>query len=720
MKILILVLLIFSCCGFSQVNQPYIGYVYPAGGQAGTTFSVIIGGQNLKGANSVYFSTGGISAKVIDYQGPSGPLNPLQLEELRRKLQEIRDKRAGKKISEDTRTETEKLVKLPDIPELRDLESKTPKQLSLIYEKYLNRENKPKPPMAEELQLQITIGTDVAPGDYELWLKTPAGLTNPVIFQIGKYPEFCCTYNQRRYENENIDRETEILQIPCVLNGRIMPGKVNRFTLRLEKGKEIFIIGQARKLVPYLADGVPGWFQSVIALYDEKWKEVAYADDYYFQPDPVIEFKVPETGIYFLEIRDSIYRGREDFVYRIYVMEKQEAGTLFPHLINPVYGLDEKLSQLPENVKNLPKFKETEQNLPFAQSISIPVLIKGCIDFQRDIDTYRFFGRQGDTIVVEVFGRRIGSPIDSLIKLKNQMGQIIQWNDDAKQDVENGLLTHYADSYLMAKLPYTGNYTLDIIDAQGQGGDSYYYFLRVSKPLHDFNLIVSPSRINAPADGNAVIKVFAVKKDGWDQDIELSIKNCPDGVVLDGARIPAGRDSVRMTLKVPYSYAGQNLTLEIEGISKIDGKEAIRTAKAAEEKMQAFAYFHLVPSKDLVVSVNRARFRQLKTSIQQQGGVKIPAGGSAIITCEAEKWFKPGSSMSLSFELNNPPDGIKIADVSFEAGKYILTLSADKKLSGYRDNLIIEVFEEVAQKQGRKKTPAGFLPAIPVEVVKNE
>ncbi|MCM8788680.1 MAG: hypothetical protein NC907_02695, partial [Candidatus Omnitrophica bacterium] len=482
MKILFLMLLVFVCCVFSQVNQPYIGYVYPAGGQTGTTFSVIIGGQNLRGANSVNFSTSGISAKIIDYQGPSGPLNPLQLEELRRKLQEIRDKRAGKKIAEDIRTETEKRVKLPDIPELRDLESKTPKQLSLIYEKYINRENKPKPPMAEELQLQITIEPDVLPGDYELWLKTPAGVTNPVVFQVSKYPEFCCSYSQHRYQKESIDRETEILQIPCVLNGRIMPGKVNRFTLRLDKGKEIIIVGQARKLVPYLADGVPGWFQSVIALYDEKWKEVAYADDYYYQPDPLIEFKVPETGIYFLEIRDSIYRGREDFVYRVYVMEKKDTGTLFPHLISPAYGIEEKLSQLPENVRNLPKFKETEQRLPFAQSISIPVLIKGCIDFQKDVDIYRFFGKQADTVVIEVYGRRAGSPIDSLIRLKNQMGQIVEWNDDMKQNIESGLLTHHADSYLMVKLPYTGNYTVEIVDAQGHGGDLYFYFLRISKP----------------------------------------------------------------------------------------------------------------------------------------------------------------------------------------------------------------------------------------------
>jgi len=106
----IFILLIFTVASsiFSQERNPYIAYIYPAGGQIGTSFKVIVGGQNLRGANDVYFSKEGLKATVINYQGPSGILTPLQQEELRRRIQEIRDKRAGKKIEEITRTETEK------------------------------------------------------------------------------------------------------------------------------------------------------------------------------------------------------------------------------------------------------------------------------------------------------------------------------------------------------------------------------------------------------------------------------------------------------------------------------------------------------------------------------------------------------------------------------------------------------------------------------------
>ena len=58
-----------------------------------------------------------------------------------------------------------------------------------------------------------------------------------------------------------------------------------------------------------------------MTLYDASGKEVAYNDDYRFKPDPVILYEVPQDGEYLLDINDAIYRGREDFVYRITIGE---------------------------------------------------------------------------------------------------------------------------------------------------------------------------------------------------------------------------------------------------------------------------------------------------------------------------------------------------------------------------------------------------------------
>ena len=67
-----------------------------------------------------------------------------------------------------------------------------------------------------------------------------------------------------------------------------------------------------------------------LTLYDANNREVAYADDNQFRPDPVLYYRVPQDGSYELEIRDSIYRGREDFVYRITVGEIPFLTHVFP------------------------------------------------------------------------------------------------------------------------------------------------------------------------------------------------------------------------------------------------------------------------------------------------------------------------------------------------------------------------------------------------------
>ena len=115
-----------------------------------------------------------------------------------------------------------------------------------------------------------------------------------------------------------------------ILNGQIMPGDIDRFALKLAKGQRIVMAVSARELIPYLADAVPGWFQATLALYDDQGKEVAYADDYRFNPDPVIFYEIPQDGQYVLEIKDAIYRGREDFVYRIAVGEFPYVTSIFP------------------------------------------------------------------------------------------------------------------------------------------------------------------------------------------------------------------------------------------------------------------------------------------------------------------------------------------------------------------------------------------------------
>ena len=55
-------LLAMAAAAQAQV-RPYIGFVYPAGGQQGTTFQVRLGGQGLDGVNDVLVTGTGVSGQ---------------------------------------------------------------------------------------------------------------------------------------------------------------------------------------------------------------------------------------------------------------------------------------------------------------------------------------------------------------------------------------------------------------------------------------------------------------------------------------------------------------------------------------------------------------------------------------------------------------------------------------------------------------------------------
>ena len=91
-KILLVVLTMYGTAASAQ-QEPHIGYLYPAGGQQGTTTRIIAGGQFLRGPTDVYISGEGISASVIKYYRPANFLQKDRRRLLQKRLSQVRDKR---------------------------------------------------------------------------------------------------------------------------------------------------------------------------------------------------------------------------------------------------------------------------------------------------------------------------------------------------------------------------------------------------------------------------------------------------------------------------------------------------------------------------------------------------------------------------------------------------------------------------------------------------
>ena len=608
-------------------STPYIGFVYPAGGQQGTTVRVKLGGQRLDGLNGALVTGTGVSAKVVEYHRNLGNQEMTLLREQLRELRPWSSKKV-KKAKQD-----EQALKL-----IARIEKRTAEWV-----------NRPACASLSSLAyVEVTVAPDAEPGAREIRLVTLGGVSNPLVFHVGQLPEVArkpmmtCPLQVLGKEhlglrNRPAEEVEDRVTVPCTMNGQISSGEVNRYRFEAQKGQRLVISVDARQLIPYIADAVPGWFQPVLALCDASGKEVAYNDDFRQKPDPTLYYEVPKDGEYVLTITDAIYRGREDFVYRVTLGEVPFLTGIFPlggrvgepgtiemqgwnledaELTPPpknagpgIHRITAKKegfvsNPLPFALDTLPECFDEESNNdpPHAQQVELPIIVNGRMDRPDDWDVFAVEGRAGDTIVAEVCARRLESPMDSMLKLTDAAGKLLALNDD-HEDPGCGLNTHHADSCLRVKLPADGTYYVHLGDTARNGGEEYAYRLRISAPQPDFALRVVPSGGGLRSRGSGATSVYAIRKDGFTGPIKLSLKDPPPGFQSWPVTLPADKEMVRFGVKTDLIATKQPVNLVVEGRAMIQEREVVHEAVPAEDRMQAFLWRHLVPAEELKAMV---------------------------------------------------------------------------------------------------------------------
>ena len=608
----------------SAQNGPRIGYAFPAGGRQGSQFEVVVGGQFLTGVTNVCFSGKGIEATVLEHRKP---LTPKERNLLQEQLKELQAKRlASTNASDHTNWTTHDQEMLREIRK-KLMESGPRKQAT--------------PAISEKVRVRLNIQANAELGEHDLRLLTSLGLSNPIRFCVAQLPEIShsqpATGNPRKSASARPVSEELRVETPCIINGQILPGEVDRFRFKAAGEQRIVLATKARGLLPYLADTVPGWFQASLTLYDATGKEIEIGDDLGFDPDPVISFAAPQDGDYVIEIRDSLYRGREDFVYRLKVGEFPYIKSAFPlgaqvgqatTLTLDGWNLPEATVEVPPYsepglhsiqlptdkwrlcdpvllaVDTLPERNEKEPNdrQALSEHVTLPAVVNGRIDKPGDIDVYQIKAAEGEQVVIEVLARRLNSPLDSILTLQDATGQTLAENDDF-EDKGAGLITHQADSKITYTFSKAGFYYVSLRDGQGKGGPDYAYRLRLSKPQPDFALRITPSSLTFRGINAVQATVFALRKDGFTNQIDLELVGPTYGLILKGGQVPAGKDEVKVTLVAPRYRSGTIGNLKLRGKATIQGTIVRRDALPAEQMVQAFNNHHLVPAGELKVAL---------------------------------------------------------------------------------------------------------------------
>ena len=223
-----------------EAPQPFVSYVFPAGGQRGRTVEITATGTNVvvvspaPNVNSLFVTGGGVTGGVVEAKEPN------------------------------------------------------------------------------KAKFSLTIAPDAAAGEREIRFVTPGGVSNRFRFFVGAFAEV----NEVEPNNEK-GKAQRLPPLPLVVNGQILDQDRDYFRFTAKAGQVLVCEAKARAIVPFIANAVPGWFDPVLTVYDASGRELQYADDFHLRPDPVMFFLVPRDGEYILEMKDVIYRGRGDFIYRL-------------------------------------------------------------------------------------------------------------------------------------------------------------------------------------------------------------------------------------------------------------------------------------------------------------------------------------------------------------------------------------------------------------------
>ena len=447
-------------------------------------------------------------------------------------------------------------------------------RLSIVERDLFTRRNalQMSPSLSQKLIVTVAVDADSAPGPREFRISARNGISPPRPFIVSaalhlEEPRFAASFRPTP--------ETPLVEdLPRTLDGQIMPGETDRWRIALRKGRAVTFRTVARELQPYIGDAVPGFFNAALRLVDGTGREVAFADDNIYHPDPVLRFTPPEDGVYTLEIHDVLYRGREDFVYSVLCTEGDAA-------VGPA---DAVLWPVPAD------------GIPSAKMIASS---RGTIAAPGAVASVAFRADAAGEYVFDLLARRAGSPLDGRLRIMDAEGRELAVLSDVTNAVHCGsIIQDELDPVCRVFLPTAGEYRVEISDEAGKGGREWTYELRIHRPVPRFEVWLSRSSFALRGQQSAKTKAFVFRRDGFKGPVQLEGN---EFIRFSPSTVPA--DSNRMDVAVIFKEKGPvpPRTTKLFASATVDGETRKVEIVPSDEYNQAFAWDHLLPAREFVL-----------------------------------------------------------------------------------------------------------------------
>jgi hypothetical protein len=256
--------------------------------------------------------------------------------------------------------------------------------------------------------------------------------------------------------------------------------------------------------------------------------------------------------------------------------------------------------------------------------LAAPGAITGILDKADAEATHTITGKKGDRWSIRAEAHRFGSTLDPAIRLLGPDGKQLAANDD---------LPGSTDAGLEFTVPADGGYRVLVGDKSGSAGSrTAVYRLSVRTPVDGFALSIPAQKLNVLLGSKTPLVVKAARTGNFKGPIALAISGLPAGIAASPLPlvIPADKSELAVALTVAPDAAVTAGLFTITGTADVGGKPMKRIALAPLPLTSG----NLVPgapedheSSELLVAMTM-KPRVKGAPVDKDTGRKVPRGST--------------------------------------------------------------------------------------------
>ncbi len=492
-------------------------------------------------------------------------------------------------------------------------------------------------------QYMVTIGADCTPGLYESRVVTRLGISSSRAFSVGTLPEMV-----RTKANTSLNAAMQ-LPLNSICNAAMTDRAVDHYSFEAKQGQ--------RAIVDCATRGIDSKLDAVVIIADAAGRDLLVE-----RRGGALDFKVPADGKYVIKVHELTFKGGPAYYYRLGLWE---ATADAPIVRLPSTKPVNSFSWPPQGLPDVAATTEAEPNneRSKAQKISLPCDIAGSFFPAADVDVFEFDAKKGEVWWVEVGSERFGLPTDPAILVQQVVrnGDLEKLTDVAEfSDIPSPVKVS-SNGYAYDGPPYNagtadilgkleikedGVYCLQLTDLFGgtRNDPRNIYRLIIRKAAPDFALVAWALHMELRnGDRNAVSKplalrggatmaleVVAIRRDGFNGDIDLAMEGLPEGVTAHGLKIPAGQSRGLMLVTARQDAPRAIANAAFLGRATIDGASVTRPCKMASMAFPIPDAWGEIPSPRLIadvpVSVSGGELTPLTISPASKETLTVVAG----------------------------------------------------------------------------------------------